>query len=298
MTLRLLPIIRVHCWGGLGSQLFAWAFFEELILRFPKRRIKIYLHTGGVTNRASEIDFLFEEDEISNIEDFLNPISDTSLSKAKLHTSISLNILKASIIKLLLFLGILSYAEDSEIAKKIKPWVISIRGHYSYFKITKETIRRMHLRALQHSLDFFPLNLEYENFLGLHYRLGDLLILDTKSHIEFPIIFHEVIEKYDLAKTVDSLVIFSDSPTMVTREIRDVELNLPIIIPSKNTWDTIQDLTKATYFVGTNSKISLWIVILRYFHEANSWNFLPEGLHRNLLQNVEEIRESVNVRFY
>ena len=49
--------LRVHCWGGLGSQLFALAHAYELRKKFPKRKIMLFLHTSGVSERFSELDF-------------------------------------------------------------------------------------------------------------------------------------------------------------------------------------------------------------------------------------------------
>ena len=71
---RFLPPLRIHSWGGLGSQLFAIALAEELKVIFPKRSFKIVLHTGGVTRRLPEIvglfpnfDYIYEDDFQSNV---------------------------------------------------------------------------------------------------------------------------------------------------------------------------------------------------------------------------------------
>jgi len=64
------PPIRVHCWGGLGSQLFGWSLYEDLQIRYPSRRIHVYLHQGGVTQRPSEIDHVFEKGIIFKVFDY------------------------------------------------------------------------------------------------------------------------------------------------------------------------------------------------------------------------------------
>ena len=65
--------IRIHCWGGLGSQLYAWALFERLSIRFPKRKLRLVLHTSGVTRRASDLNDLFSVDELITLDDFVHP---------------------------------------------------------------------------------------------------------------------------------------------------------------------------------------------------------------------------------
>ena len=66
--------LRVHCWGGLGSQLYALAVAYDLQRKYPKRKIKLLLHTGGVTKRVSELDFIDSIGfEIIQISDFQIP---------------------------------------------------------------------------------------------------------------------------------------------------------------------------------------------------------------------------------
>ena len=47
--------ITIHCWGGYGSQLFAFALAIDIRSRFPKRKIQFRFHSGGVTQRGIEI---------------------------------------------------------------------------------------------------------------------------------------------------------------------------------------------------------------------------------------------------
>ena len=50
--------LRVHSWGGLGSQLFALSLIFDLVRKFPKKRIELIHHTAGVTRRLFELDFM------------------------------------------------------------------------------------------------------------------------------------------------------------------------------------------------------------------------------------------------
>ena len=93
MKIKFFPI-SVHCWGGLGSQFFAWATVEKLKIKFPHREIRIILHTSGVTERFSEIDFLSKEITLKQINDYK-----PSNNKIKLSSKIS---------RMLFFSGIIS----------------------------------------------------------------------------------------------------------------------------------------------------------------------------------------------
>ena len=106
--------IKLHCWGGLGSQLYAWALCERLANRFPKRRILLILHTDGITRRDSELDNLFSSSELMHVNDFVDSESN-SFSKKFLEQdrfySLIISKFRAQILKvckdLLLKIGIL-----------------------------------------------------------------------------------------------------------------------------------------------------------------------------------------------
>ena len=66
-----MPSIKIHCWGGIGSQLFTLALALDLNKRYPKRPIKFIFHTGGVTRRSLEIDFLPEKFRYEVKDDFI-----------------------------------------------------------------------------------------------------------------------------------------------------------------------------------------------------------------------------------
>ena len=81
----LAPTLQIHCWGGLGSQLFAWAVVEQCLLEKPNRRITLVLHTSGVTQRSSELSALAKIVEIVQVTDFkLNEFSIKSAAKVAL----------------------------------------------------------------------------------------------------------------------------------------------------------------------------------------------------------------------
>ena len=61
---------HIHCWGGLGSQMYAWALLERLQNKYPNRKFKLVFHTGGVTKRLPDLEPLFMQSEKDFVQDF------------------------------------------------------------------------------------------------------------------------------------------------------------------------------------------------------------------------------------
>ena len=55
---------------------------------------------------------------------------------------------------------------------------------------------------------------------------------------------------------------------------------------NKNSLDTVIELSQADYFVGTSSKISFWIAILRVVVQQKNNSFLPKSNISQLILNV------------
>jgi len=137
--------LRVHCWGGLGSQLYAWALVEDLMHEFPHRKVQLVLHSSGVTKRQSDLDFLGLELPLTVIDDFKDSLT-------VLHRTGKRNFMKkfkiSRLVKFVLHtLGFLASANTNDEYKKIRRWTTQVRGHYSYRTISKETLSLMKIRS-------------------------------------------------------------------------------------------------------------------------------------------------------
>ena len=62
--------LKIHCWGGLGSQLLALNYYLRVQELYPRKRIILVLHTGGITARNSEIDFLSDKINLLKVDDY------------------------------------------------------------------------------------------------------------------------------------------------------------------------------------------------------------------------------------
>jgi hypothetical protein len=250
-----MPNIRIHAWGGLGSQLFAVALAQDIQQKFPKRRIRMILHTGGVTHRKPEVTSLFPQWTYEFVDDFKKASS--SGSSENLTRRIDLATWSRGLIKRVIFgLGIAASCDSNEDFEKVRPWLVFVRGHYSY-----RTINPFFLSALNHRIhqDLPPLDLT--NSCAIHYRLGDLLALKEKGPISSALLVSEFL---NLAKgyDFDRLLIFSDSPNEAKSSFELLH-NIEVVAPNVATVQVMAYSTDAKFFIGTSSKVSFWISGIR-----------------------------------
>ena len=271
MTLSSIFSMKVHCWGGLGSQLYALATARDLKERFPKRKIILVLHSAGVTSRSSELSFIDDlEFEIVTVNDF-KPRDTNLASQSKRPIPF------ASYVKnFLIFFGFVSTANSSRDLKKIKPWIISLRGHYFYRPVSPSFYPYLlnHIDKIDQSLDKNKAN------VSLHYRMGDLLKLEEKSIVpinQIAEVVSKVLNQYD---NVD-FHLFSDSPKEAAELLLGAGIKKKMTVHDLPGIEVIRSCYKSDFFIGTNSKISLWIVNLRRYSGIINANYL-EGFDDKL----------------
>lgn len=264
--------IRVHCWGGLGSQLYALSLAHDLQIKFPKRNIKLLLHTGGVTNRVSELDFIHNIDfETIQINDF--QIQDNEyINQAK---SIKV-VFKRTLVRIIYFLKFIVSANSSTDFDKVYPWTISTRGHYFNREVSTDFYKYLlgHIKFEKKPI----IRSQFE--IAIHYRMGDLLTLTEKSISPA----NKIIDAISQVKKNHNNIkinVYSDSPQIAKETLLSAGLTDEFVVSDRSTIDVIRACVYANYFIGTGSKVSLWVVnIRRYMGEMNN-NFL-EGFDDKL----------------
>jgi hypothetical protein len=290
MTFYIFNNIYIHSWGGLGSQLFAYSTAEYLGQRYPKKQISIVLHSSGVTKRAPAIDFLGEKYRIIVKDDFDdNSKNNTNVSKSRL-------ILK-QIVKTIMEKSHLVLEGNSTLEQgKIKPWTLVLRGHYSYAEISKNTLKIMAKKIESSIQPGLRDNFKKAGYIGLHYRLGDLIKLDNKSHIKPDLISTYVLQ---VAKDnhINDIHVYSDD-LVLARNLLSDKLNDLAFFNEADIWGAVVNLMHSDYFIGTNSKISVWIILFRLLNDPNSWNAIPLSMKENLEKIWPQIFISKNIFYY
>lgn len=267
---RWLPTLRIHSWGGFGSQLYVVYLILRIRKKFPNRRLKVIVHTSGVTARTQEFDFSSLGVNVVNVDDFSSKHNTQALhGKTNIKRQIPIHLKNAS--KALLgFSRLLISANDEMSFSRIWEGTLSIRGHYTRLDWDKSVIES--LFAILSSGNQNYGNIRVLGTTSIHYRLGDLLSLEGKSPVSSGRV-EELISKLGIEKS--QISIFSDSNR------KDFELhaengmywnkaNYFCLSPD----DTISNCIKTEHFIGTTAKISLWIAVFRFFI-FDRLSFLP-----------------------
>ena len=288
---RIFPI-RVHAWGGLGSQLHAWLLFELLKIRFPRRTIQIVFHSSGVTRRVPELSKYFDDSDTITLDDFSIDRAESEIARSR-HYS-----LRKLVKDLLQITGFFAYSNDSKAFSKIKPWVLEIRGHYSRLEIGLNELEIMRKRAISKNLPFFPLAESSFDYIGVQLRLGDLLEIASKKPIAQEIL--APVLGVEIAQNPNSTVyVFSDSPNEVSSYLGDeLAKKCDFSRANDSAWSTIDALVQSKVFVGSTSKLSTWINIYRSLYLPNLRNYMPSMMKEIIENQNPNIHKSKNQNYF
>ena len=283
-----LPKIEIHCWGGLGSQLYAVVLRLELEAKYPSRKFTIVCHDNGVTRRTSEISLFFPGSVIS-VEDYAQS---KQFEVGVRHSQVihGKRIVGNLLVKLLRLLSVVLDGDRKRGLAKVRFWTLQVRGHYSERKLDQSAllkVRNMICQASQvQTFDSGSQN------LFVHYRLGDLLTLQDKSPISSDRVLGVL---QDLHSRIGSRIeLFSDSPDKATDFLAAGKFSVDVA-RDINAIDTLWILVNSNYFIGTNSKISIWAVILNNISSSRVESYLPYELQHHVIGNVGSLR---NLKYY
>ena len=279
--------LKIHCWGGLGSQLLALNYYLRVQELYPRKQIILVLHTGGITARNSEIDFLSDKINLLKVDDYRAGSKD----KQSLTTDYNsmFNFLKASIKSLANnFRFVIT---DDKKVLKVKFWTFSVRCTY-----TSNILRKQDIVHMADILGIIS-NSSEQNFTGVHYRMGDLPTLKPSALVPLDSVSKVINDLVKAGTVIDKVRIYSDSI------IENSNLQLPKEIDSEwksvDTLQTISELSKARYFIGTSSKVSLWVAIFRWALNTPGDVYLPTSIISQFdqLTNIDRTR-SVHIKSY
>lgn len=266
----LIPGLRVHIWGGLGSQLFGAIVVLRLKRIYPNRRIKACFHTSGVTERLIEL----PEGVLKHFEYFQYfDYSDRHTSKvASPHKSLRHRIFNSTK-RILVGIGIIAELNSEAALPRLRTYLLSVRGHYTGIKLEFDEIEWLYQELTK---DFaLHKTTARENQVMIHFRLGDLLTLDSKTYVN-P---RRLAECFTQISGKPIPCIITDTPIQkVYSLISDFKDFTLCEIRQLDVIQVIRAGSTSMHFIGTNSKISLWIAIFRSAFGVPGQTYLPEEL--------------------
>jgi hypothetical protein len=224
---------------------------------FPERRVKVYIHTSGVTRRGSELDFASLGFKVFEIDDFYQrqQISMSINANRKLDT------MKSNFIKtlklLLLKMQLVKTCDDEASFKTIKPWTLDLRGHYTRLRIDSESVKII-FEVLFGSETNTP---SRSHDVLIHYRLGDLLTLHEKHPID-PSRVELLLKQLDSVSL--SIKVLTDSdPIEYSKFVSKSKILSCLSVENLNPIDSLRCCIFSGIFIGTATKLSLWATIFR-----------------------------------
>ena len=279
--------LKIHCCGGLGSQLLALNYYLRVQELYPRKRIILVLHTGGITARNSEIDFLNDKINLLKVDDYR--VGSKDKQSLTTDSNSMFNFVKVSIKSLANnFRFVIT---DDKKVLKVKFWTFSVRCTY-----TSNILRKQDIVHMADILGIIS-NSSEQNFTGVHYRMGDLPTLKPSALVPLDSVSKVINDLVKAGTVIDKVRIYSDSI------IENSNLQLPKEIDSEwksvDTLQTISELSKARYFIGTSSKVSLWVAIFRWALNTPGDVYLPTSIISQFdqLANIDR-SSSVNTKSY
>lgn len=288
MIQRIFPVIQLHCWGGLGSQLYAWAFRLDLEERFPHRRFVLVTHESGISQRAGELNAFFP-DSVKCIEDF----GIESQGRMQRETSLKNGIkskFRKTLKKFFDITGFVFTDENGIESIRIKPWTLQIRGHFSHLLIQPRFIEEIHFKIIN-SVGSDKIN-NFNDKTVIHYRLGDLLKLDDKGPVSSERVLR-IIQKLEKGEKSE-IFLFSDTPEIALERLSQSIISI-VTVEELGAVDTLISLSESKILIGTNSKLSVWASLFRSGKENSLITYLPLEVKHHIRSNYPNFN---NVIFY
>jgi len=247
--------------------------------KFPNRNLQLILHTGGITERLSEIDFVSDRINLVSIHDFKNKVEKTNVNflfRFNLR-SIFKNLAR----------NIFDYSRfvitNENRVMAIMPWTTQVRCSYSNIKLSSDLIKNLG------EIVQFPTKKIDNNFIGVHLRIGDLAALKPKSLVDTSTI-NKLINNLDQKeKILNKVIVYSDSE--LNLDSFSSLIGFTIQLRNIDTINTIFDLTGPRVFIGTNSKVSLWVAIFRYGYKIPGIILLPTSIFEIFNKAVTPIHQ-------
>jgi len=267
-----LPALRVHTWGGFGSQLFTAYLILKLQRDIPQRSIVAVNHTSGVSRRTTEFDFDSLGVASKQIEDFNGKnVTTAGFISNKGILGRFFQFLKVLTVRFLKGTKIIVEANSDTSFSAIKPWTLALRGHYTNISLENDLVKDLYA-LLINSRNHTKVN---SSKVVIHYRLGDLLTLKEKSPVSTERI--DAILSLIIAKNVVPTLLTDSSEDEFSKYVSQSSILQKCIPITLDPLHTLQLCIGAEVFVGTAAKISLWAAIFRQFLLQQT-SYLPNEL--------------------
>jgi len=233
------------------------------------------VHTSGVTERKSEIR-KYKDIKSFEVADYAMKNQFVTIAARGFQQNY-IFFLKTFLKKITLRLGFLSESNTLDELNATKPWVLSLRGHYTRIPFNTDSLRLL-FELIDRNLDEKKV---IKDNIGIQYRLGDLVSLENKSPVR-PQSILTCIQKISITSN-PGIQIFSDSLPLALDLLRPlipdtIEIQGVVAEPD----EAIILLSKLPYFIGTTAKLSVWVAVFRSLLLFQSNTYICSSFEKEL----------------
>ena len=281
--------LKIHVWGGLGSQLHAIFLCHRIKSDFPNRKVSLIFHSSGVTRRTPEVLGILGGLDYRIIDDFVIPKNQKNL-KIRLKKEMKQRFLSK--------FHIIESCNNEIEYKRIRAWTLQARGHYSNLTLSTD-FSRLTLKRMRELGNFSLSEQDVVSHSGsIHLRLGDLLEIEDKNPTNLQDIIEVVKANIDLLKKT-GLHIYSDTPKLAKEMLKEFDFTVLAIDKfQENAMCALVCMVDSVVFIGTGSKLSLWVAVLRCHAKSTRLTFLPSYLYPIVESLIPDLKARSNINFY
>jgi len=284
--------LKLEVWGGLASQLSSLAYASWLLTN-TNREVHLRHHPQGTTDRQFEIPDLVSALDSS---DRLHLVS--TKPNGRIASRNSRNILSRITRKInnqvqrkISPLHINQIAIDHSHLAKVKRWTISVNGYPLDWELIQSQVSH-----IKHCIDSssrvnFLSNAGSEDFLAVHWRLGDYLghpAARMTHGIIGPAGIRNGISSLRLGTSVP-IVVFTDSIETARRGLEQISISNPIEYRSGDIWDDLVGMSRGRWFLGSHSAVSVWAAIAIFSSNPKAEIRLPSVWYKKPPKGISNI---------
>ena len=292
--------IHVRCSGGLGAQLMAICYSRQ-IQELSGRKVVLHFTEIGNSYRSFVAGDLCTDLEviIVNKSKRLSSVGDRPRLESHKEPQMIQKLQKKC--KTIFSRTVSIILDKSQIRiyhpylsleklKRIKPWTILVDGYHADIRIVKDA-----WPSLKNLVNQLPDNnfVKYAgslNRLSVHWRLGDYLTTNasqTHGIVDAKSLFH-IIESLTSHHPIEAVEIFTDSPEIAAKMISQFDFSVEPVITSNDIWSDLVQMSKARYFIGSHSSISIFAALAIMDSNSSIQVYFPEDWFKELPQGFEE----------
>ena len=277
------PPVNIHCWGGFGSQLNGLSLAHRISEMFVNKKVVLIIHEGGRHNAKYELEDL----DLSSFN--IELVTDSNNTEYRLDNNTWIKyhkILKYFLLKI----GVYSKCDSILAVQSLKPWIVSIRGSYNVFPTDN------FLKFLHSKIDSTDKEKVYN--VVIHYRLGDLINLNEKDPISTPTLI-ELLESIETKQLVNNIIVLTSDPEVASSlfEKSNPRIAEKTFFRYAKPSEVLSFGILGEFFIGTNSKMSLWAIWLRTINNSTN-NYLPNSFQKDFDSIYKDKFQNQKPTFY